>query len=208
LVTVAGVGAGRARVAAARLLREGATALVSWGYAGALDPGLRAGTLLLPEAITTEGGQLLSTDAAWRDQVLRLLGGRLPVHSGMLLQAERLIRTPDEKRVLYQRVGAVAVDMESAALAESAQRAAVPFLALRAVSDTANLGIPASVMQAVDATGRVRMGRLLLGLLVRPLDFVPLLRLGIGFRAAQATLAELARDASPASLEFHSEPSG
>ena len=51
LVALSGIGAERAYTAGSVLVSQGATALLSWGYAAALDDRLKAGCLLLPERI-------------------------------------------------------------------------------------------------------------------------------------------------------------
>jgi len=196
LLAVAGMGAARARIAGVRLLDAGATALISWGTAGALAPGVGAGTLVIPGRVIDSGGQAFVTDAAWRDCMLRHANGRLLQASpGVLAEAGQMIRTTGEKRDLHQRLGAVAVDMESAALAKLAWEAAVPFVVVRAVSDTARMSIPGSVTHAMDPAGRIRLLRLLSGLLGQPKDMVALILLARGFRAAAAALATFAGSA-------------
>ena len=53
LMAVSGMGCPAAAAAARRLLDAGATALVSWGMAGGLDPKLTAGTICLPRSVVT-----------------------------------------------------------------------------------------------------------------------------------------------------------
>jgi adenosylhomocysteine nucleosidase len=196
LLAVGGMGAAPARIAGMRLLDAGATALISWGTAGALAPGLDAGTLVIPERVLDSGGQAFITDEAWRDCMLRHASGRLLQASpGVLAEAGQVIRTTGEKLDLHQRVGAVAVDMESAALAKLAREAAVPFVVVRAVADTARMSIPGCVMHAMDPEGRIRLLRLLSGLLRHPDDMVALVLLAKGFRAAAAALATFAGSA-------------
>jgi adenosylhomocysteine nucleosidase len=48
LLTVSGMGAELAAPAACRLIEAGASALLSFGFAGGLDPKLRAGSVVLP----------------------------------------------------------------------------------------------------------------------------------------------------------------
>lgn len=193
LLAVAGVGARRARIGGTQLLDGGATALVSWGSAGALDPTLEAGALLLPQLVIAPDGRALLADRNWQERVVESLDGRVSAHAGPLAQVGRVIRTPDEKRDLHRRSGAVAIDMESAALADLAREAGVPFLAVRAVTDTAGMTIPASITRAVDGTGRLRLARLLLGVLAGRGDVLTLLQLGRCFRMARTTLTALAR---------------
>ncbi len=54
---------------------------------------------------------------------------------------DRLVASPEAKRVLARETGADAVDMESAAIEEVCREAGVPFLAVRAVSDTADTAL-------------------------------------------------------------------
>jgi adenosylhomocysteine nucleosidase len=193
LLAVAGMGAARARMAGMRLLDAGATALISWGTVGALAPGVDAGTLVIPVRVVDSCGQVFITDEAWRQRMLRRANGRLlRTTPGLLAQAGQVIRTPGEKRDLHQRLGAVAVDMESAALAEVAREAAVPFIVVRAVTDTARMSIPGSVMHAMDPAGRIHLRRLLSGVLCHPADMIALVRLAKGYRAAAAALTTFA----------------
>ena len=196
LLAVAGMGAARARMAGMRLLDAGATSLISWGTAGALAPGLDSGTLVIPDRVVDSVGRVFITDAAWRDRMLRHADDRLLQTSpGILAQAGEVIRTPGEKRHLHQRLGAVAVDMESVSIAQLAREAEVPFVVVRAVTDTACMSIPGSVTHATDAAGRIHLLRLLSGVLHNPAEVIALVRLAKGFRAATAALATFAGSA-------------
>src|ERR1043165_1791652 len=57
LIAVSGMGGESARAAFALLIAQGATALMSWGYAAALDERLSAGCLVLPERVIGAGGE-------------------------------------------------------------------------------------------------------------------------------------------------------
>jgi adenosylhomocysteine nucleosidase len=190
------MGAGRARLAGKGLLEAGARALISWGTAGALAPELDPGTLLIPERVVDSLGRVLTTDAAWRERMRSHASDRLlSVSPGLLAQADEVIRTPAEKRALYQRLGAAAVDMESAALGALAREARVPFVVVRAVTDTARVSIPASVTGSMDPAGGIEVRKLLSGLLRHPADAISLIRLARGFRAAASALAAFAEGA-------------
>jgi nucleoside phosphorylase len=66
LLIVGGIGPAAAAVAARSVLAAGATALASWGFAGGLDPALRAGTILLPGEVISAAGATYATSDAWR----------------------------------------------------------------------------------------------------------------------------------------------
>jgi len=81
------------------------------------------------------------------------------------------------------------VDLESAAFAAAARRAGIPWLVVRAVSDTAGESVPALLNRSRDAGGAVRRGRVVLGLLADPGAVRPLLALRERVRACADALA-------------------
>ena len=64
--------------------------------------------------------------------------------------------------------GALAVDMESGALAAAARARGVPFAALRAVLDAAGEALPAGADVIDEASGEVRAARALAAIALRP----------------------------------------
>ena len=87
--------------------------------------------------------------------------------------------------------------MESATVAFAARAAHVPFVALRAICDTARTTVPRTALAAADAYGRARWGRLLGSLLVRPWELGALFALQHAFHAARRALREAAGRAGP-----------
>jgi hypothetical protein len=96
--------------------------LAGFGLAGALVPGLPAGTLVSASRIVAEEGSVL-----WEGEPLPVPGA----HPAVLCCAERVVDAPAERAALAERTGAVAVDMESGSLAASGRLAGV----VRAISD-------------------------------------------------------------------------
>lgn len=204
-VYVCGIGAERARAGALTLLSAGARALVSWGTAGALAPTLSPGALIAPRALIV-GGRILGVDAAWHECLLRCLQDHVSVCTGNMTQAQAVLRTPRQKAAWFQATGAVAVDMESAAVAQAAASAGVPFLIVRGIVDPQSSSIPACVLEAVDEDGLTHVPKLVRGLLRRPADLRPLVRLARDFRAALQTLKTVVRCAGPRLCYDHGGP--
>jgi len=192
---VSGAGAAAAHGAAHTLLAAGAGALLSWGTAGALVDDLEPGGLLLPERVRS-GDREFGVDTGWRGALVRRLAGR-GLRGGVLLQGAQVLGDPDAKREAGRRHGAVAVDMESGALAAAAADAGVPFLAVRAIVDPLAWTLPAAVSAAFDASGDVRVDRVLGAALTHPSLWPDLLRLARAFAAARRTLAAVACTAAP-----------
>lgn len=151
-MAVAGVGPFHALRAAERLLACGVTRLASWGVAGALDPGLEPGDVLIPDRILyADDDAGFATDAATTACLGMALGTRLRVRGGELWSSNHAIATAADKRALASRSGARAVDMEAASVAAVAARAKLPFTALKAICDPAERELPASMLHAMDA---------------------------------------------------------
>ncbi|MGH8533078.1 MAG: purine phosphorylase [Gammaproteobacteria bacterium] len=191
LLYVSGIGQARARQAAETLVAQGARSLLSWGTAGALAAVLQPGDVIVPDTILVSDAPF-PVDAAWRARLAARLAEHLTLHTGAMLHTAEAIATPDEKRRLFERTGALAVDMESAAVAQVARRAGVPFAVLRAIVDSQTTVIPAAALAAIDDVGRPRIARLLAALAREPRDLVGLLRLSVCFRAGLASLKRAA----------------
>lgn len=196
-VRLSGMGARAARLAAEDLVRKGSTALLSWGSAGALDPGLLSGSLVVPERVLSPDQAGYSVCRSWHRQICRRLKGRIELYTGAIIQSPVVLSDPAEKSALYERSGAIAVDMESAAVARVAKGTGLPFLAIRAISDTASMTVPISLLASLDEFGRPRFIRLLKSFGNRPGDMVRLFRLGQNFRRARKTLASVMALAGP-----------
>jgi adenosylhomocysteine nucleosidase len=193
-VAFSGASAERARSEAARLVAEGAAALVSFGLAGGVAPELRAGDLLLPESVHDGGLAARSVDPVWRERVCaRLAAGGIEAKSGALVGSERIVASASEKRALFEATGAQAVDMESHAVAAVAIAAGLPFLVLRAVADPHDRIVPQVAREALRPDGRVRIRATLGGLIRQPRELMALWRLA---RQSARGLASLRRAAA------------
>ena len=203
---VTGVGPAAAAVGARRLLASGVRALLSWGLAGALDPALAAGTVVLPREVISPEGRLLLTTADWRERVSKGIAASHVVSCGRLLTCREPLGSTAAKALAFRQTGAVAADMESSAVAEVASAERVPFLVVRAIVDTAHDAVPEVALSAA-GTGQngLRFARLLATLASRPGELPGLIRLAFRYRAASQALAAVAGSgalASPLSREL------
>ena len=192
LIKLSGIGAKLARLSALALLEEGATALLSWGSAGGLLAGISPGSLILSKKVFSPDLTTFRVDTAWHERLHTLLRGHIDFFTQPLIESPSILRTPSEKAALFKQSGAIAVDMESAAVAQEAAEARIPFMAIRVVVDPSHMTVPAGVLAAVDEFGSIRALRLFKNLIRRPEDLIPLVRLGRNFRSAQATLSTVA----------------
>jgi nucleoside phosphorylase len=160
LLLQSGPGPTRAAAAAARALDAGARLLVSFGFAGALDAALVSGTVLAPRRVLAEGAAPLVVSPRWHARVAAL-ADEFPLASGDLLTVPAALESPAAKRAAARASGAMAVDMESAAVAGAAASAGVPFVALRVVVDTLDDALPRGAEQWIDEQGNRRLAPVL-----------------------------------------------
>ncbi len=196
-VAVSGASALRAADRAQDLVREGARGLLSFGVSGGLSARVAPGDLVLATDILW-GDERLAGDDGFADA---LSGGALAcgiaLHFGPVLGSDRIIGSAGEKARLGQETGALAVDMESHAVAQVAQEAGVPFGALRAVADPVDRVIPDAAHNGVSPDGSVRPWPVLGAALRDPAVFLDLMRVGQDSAAAHKALRRCARNLVP-----------
>lgn len=190
---LSGIGRANASTAARAALEKGATALLSWGVAGGLSPVLSSGSLILPKVIIGTDRSVYPSDPDWHASLCSRLKGHVDFCMEALAESATPLWTVEEKARLYRQTGAAAVDMESGAVAAVAQSAGVPFLAIRAVADSAGTEIPRATLHAFDEFGQLNLMGLLNGLAHHPAELPALIRLGLHFCKAQTTLVKVAK---------------
>ena len=196
-IQLCGIGPQRAARAAESLLARGASALLSWGTAGALSPELLPGSLILPKVITGSGGEQCHVDREWHMRTIRCLQDRLVISNDPIVESETVVAGVVDKAHLFARSRAAAVDMESGVIACAAARAGVPFLAIRAIADTATTEIPREVLNMFSVHGEWRLSAVVPAVLKRPPVVADCLRLWHDVRAAYGSLRQVARLLGP-----------
>ena len=176
--------------AAEQLVKQGVSALVSFGFAGALDPAMRAGSVIVPGSILFEG-----TRYAANHTLAERFGG-LTAHC--LVAGTAIAADVASKRRLRATTQADAIDLESGGLARVARAHGLPFVAVRAISDTADQDLPPAALLALDEQGHINLGKVLISLLRQPNQLVPLMRLAANASSARRALIGLTRSSPTA----------
>jgi len=148
---------------------------IAAGFAGALSQELRIADIV---AVRNFSDAVLFAEIA-----------SLPAHAGTLITTKHVVETAEQKKDLARHTGAIAVDMETAAIHRLCAAREIPVLAIRAISDTAaqNLPVPAPVW--FDAVRqRPRPLPLLLYLALHPRRVVPFARFVGGIGRARSSL--------------------
>ena len=201
-----GIGRDRAASAATLLIEKGAGALMSWGMAAGLAPHLRPGDLVVPAKVVNRRGAELSVDADWH---LRLcIALEQEAREVSLAETINVLVDTEQKNALARATGAVAADMESAAVARVADESGVSSLVVRVVVDPLTMTVPSSAVAAVSASGARRWAGLVGGLSHRPGEIVAICRLAYAFSHGRRALKKVACGVGPEFLAFETRPAG
>lgn len=168
-----------AMAAAELLVAQGVTGLVSFGLAGGLDPTLPPGTIVRPARVMD------------RDEVFLTSG---PATHDLLLAHDQVIASAAAKAAWFRATGAVAVDLESGAVARVAARHRLPFAVLRVICDPALAELPPAALVALDGGGAIGVLRVIGSVLRSPVQLLALLALARDAGRARAALVAAARN--------------
>ena len=172
-VVVAKCGVGKvcaAVCAQTMILHFGASALINTGVAGALDPVLSICDIVIatdlvqhdvdtsplgdPVGLISELNRVeMPTDptlVALAETTAKSLCQ--PVHLGRVASGDCFVASPEKKQAIQSTFSALACEMEGGAMAQVSMMNQIPFLVLRAISDTADqraeMDYPTFVRQA------------------------------------------------------------
>ena len=153
-----GMGKVNAGICAQLLIsRFGATHIINTGFAGALSPEVALGNIVVStEAVQHDfdvsplgfrKGEIISgmvafpADKELVSSACRVIAEALPevsVHSGRICSGDRFISEKAAKERIISEFGGLCCEMEGAAVAQVCTLNDVPFLILRAISDSAD----------------------------------------------------------------------
>jgi hopanoid-associated phosphorylase len=196
-VVCAGGAPARTSAALDAALAAGAQGLVSFGIAGGLAPRLPSGSLVVARAVIAGDGTRFATDPAWTDALAKAVD----TVGGDVFGGVAIVASAAEKAALHARTGALAVDLESLAVARAAYRAGLPFIVLRAIADAAMRDLPPAALLPLTPDGAPHLPAVLLSILRRPRQIAGLIGTARQTRLALQALrrsAAAARGAFPA----------
>jgi len=197
VAVVSGMGAAAAAQAADWIFQNyQPRVFISLGFGGAVTPALPAGAVVLGEVFwryDPGAGALQEISAppppvALRDLCERLAAAGLPAFLGSVVTTAGIIHKGHQGGPLLHLTYPV-LDLETSAAAGAARSRGLPFLALRAVTDTAAEEIPQFIRQAAQEETLPTAGKALAWLAGDPRRLLALLHLWRRSRLAAHNLA-------------------
>ncbi|MEX0702204.1 MAG: 5'-methylthioadenosine nucleosidase [Planctomycetales bacterium] len=184
-IVESGLGFARARRATQALLDAHTPRWVlSCGFSGALLPEMQVGRIVLANSIVDPHGHELTIDLNIAED---RAGG---LYVGRIVTADEMVRTVEQKAALAAAHGALAVDMESLAVAQVCRDTKTRFMAIRSISDDMSADLPPEVYAVLGSSGTVRVGATLGAVWKRPGSVKDLWRLREQAQRAAENLAK------------------
>jgi adenosylhomocysteine nucleosidase len=136
--------------------------IISAGFSGALQSQMKIGDIVVGNSIVDRAGTELTIDLKMEANPASGL------YVGRLLMVDRIVPTVAEKKALAQDRAAIAVDMESLAVAQVCRESKVRFMAVRVISDDLSADLPSEILSVVGSSGTVRLGAAVGAIFKRP----------------------------------------
>lgn len=167
------------------------TRILGLGLGGALSPKIRAEEILISSEVMEGGSVLAWPDLQWLDVA------DLPVEHdrGRLVTVDEILSTPAMKREWWgktMRDQPAACDMESACFARVATAYQIPYLVVRAISDTAEETLPHFLEDCRTQDGRLDHRQVFWKAFWRPSSWSALYRLNGRLKRCARRLADVA----------------
>jgi adenosylhomocysteine nucleosidase len=184
--------------------------LISSGIAGGMRQGIRVGDLIIAENVSYgrqsdfESGELqLESNFPCKQEIIQLakqLGNDLELkpHCGNLLTVDKVIGQASIKKKIGEQNSFLAVDMESAAIAEVAYEKGVEFATIRSISDDIDDDLEIDYDSLISSEGKVRVSNLALKVMKDPRQLAILRRLNRQTKVAVKRLSSFMLQFVPA----------
>ncbi len=170
-VAVSGVGQSRMKNLLESISDDSVSCWISIGFAGGLCPTLQPGDCITGSKVINSSGEVYSC----QDEC----GSNSEANSHILYCADKVIATQEDKKRIYKKTGASAVDMESAAVAQHAIKRGEQFAWIRVISDAYDESISETVLNCISDDGFPSSLLAVKTLLSNPSTLKPFIKLGL-----------------------------
>ncbi len=171
ILTRSGMGWERAQRAANGLIGTGSPkSLIIAGFAASLSPGVKRGEIIIPDCV--QASQNLAPDTPSltssipMDDVIRT--PHIHINKGGLITHDRIVIHTSEKRAIAGvHPNCASLDMESYPMAMEAEKAKIPWIIVRGITDDFNEDMPLDFNRYVGANGETSASLVALAVCLR-----------------------------------------
>jgi adenosylhomocysteine nucleosidase len=191
------------RMSVEAAVRRGCDGIISFGIAGGLAPDLPPGTCVIGRNIIADHGRY-ATNHTWAHALMETARAATDRNAafrhvvfGDIAGSEGPVASTKAKRMLHEKTGAAAVDLESHVAARIAAEHRIPFAAFRIVTDPFDRALPPAAMVATRADGTVDVMAVVRSLVRCPTQLSTLVRLALDSWTARQSLVPSRRFLGP-----------
>jgi hopanoid-associated phosphorylase len=167
-------------------IARGGKAIISFGIAAGLAPGLDAGTCVVGSEVVSESDRIrYAVTRSWTAELRTRLE---KVEFAPIAGVDQPLVATAEKLALHGRTQAVAADMESHIAAELAARHGLPFTVLRVIADPVERELPPAALVGMRPDGEIDIAAVIASLAKKPTQLRALMGLAFDTRRAFAEL--------------------
>ena len=161
----------------ARELAKKVDCIVSFGFAGSLDPNLNNGHVIIPKNLVTYNNkQKLKLSQKYRLIIKKRLNMTY-LNENDLTSVDEIINDKKIKTQLFNKFNVSSIDMESEAINNISREFQIPFIILRVIFDDTKFSIPEFIKKNTDHKGNVKYTKVLVNLIKEPFQIFQFFKL-------------------------------
>ena len=193
-VAVSGVGAKNSAEAVEKLLATPGLPfefILLCGFGGGLHPSLQYNAIAIASSVITYRERKIVNEVKANADALQTFfhSPMSPENLGKLVSSDCVLVTQVDKEIVEAQTGGLFVDMESAGAVEVLEKAGVPWVALRVITDTSLVDLPLDFNQFAKVDGNPDVRKIVLHVLRHPRLIPALLSFGRKTRMSAVYLA-------------------
>ena len=179
----------------ARELAKKVDCIVSFGFAGSLDPNLNNGHVIIPKNLVTYNNkQKLKLSQKYRLIIKKRLNMTY-LNENDLTSVDEIINDKKIKTQLFNKFNVSSIDMESEAINNVSREFEIPFIILRVIFDDTKFSIPEFIKKNTDHKGNVKYTKVLVNLIKEPFQIFQFFKLIKYYCVAKNKLRDTAKKA-------------
>ena len=179
----------------ARELAKKVDCIVSFGFAGSLDPNLNNGHVIIPKNLVTYNNkQKLKLSQKYRLIIKKRLNMTY-LNENDLTSVDEIINDKKIKTQLFNKFNVSSIDMESEAINNISREFQIPFIILRVIFDDTKFSIPEFIKKNTDHKGNLKYTKVLIDLVKEPFQIFEFFKLIKYYCVAKNKLRDTAKKA-------------
>ena len=179
---------------ATRELEKKVDCIVSFGFAGSVDPNLKNGQVIIPKNLITYKKKKIKLSLKYRSIIKKKLK-QICLNENDLISVDEIINTKKIKTHLFNKFNVSSIDMESEAISQTSRDLQVPCIILRVILDDTIFAIPEFIKRNTNHEGKLDYTKLFIDFMKEPIQIFQFFKLIRYYFVAKNKLKDIASKA-------------